>query len=358
MLARKVLLSGAGLALGFLLVEGLLRATRLDLLALGDPFREHDSPSIQALVPDAFLQWRGRAHHRAPWIAGGLNARGFRGPLPKPRKRAGVLRVAVLGDSCTFGVVRRRRFMTARLTPYPELLQELRDGGSGGNRFEVINYGVIGYTSYHGLRLLRSEVLNDHPDLVVIRFGWNDHVASPLGRSYASPRREWIERLEASGYRSRFLGLLLYRGIPQAQIDSSRWVLSASPTTWVTPEDYAFHLSRMIELARAHGARAILLDAPAAPLGPELLAMKRILAETGYESFEALLDAHARYEAITARVAEEAGVPFVRTAPPPAGEATYFSGFDLMHPDAGGHARIAAILHEAVLASLGPAQGE
>jgi lysophospholipase L1-like esterase len=353
MLARKLLISGVAFLLGCLLVEGLLRATRLDLLALGDPFREHDSPSIQALVPDPFLQWRGRAHHRPPWISGGLNARGFRGPLPQPTKRAGFTRVAVLGDSCTFGVVRRRKFMTARMPPYSELLQESLDRAAG-ERFEVINYGVIGYTSYHGLRLLRREVLADDPDLVVIRFGWNDHVASPLGRSYASPRHAWIERLESWGYRSRFLGLLLYRGIPQAQLDSGRWVLSASPTTWVTPEDYAFHLSRMIELARAHGAGVILLDAPAAPLAPELLAMRRILAETGYESFETLLGAHARYQAITARVAEEADVPFVRTAPPPASEAAYFSGFDLMHPDAGGHARIAALLHAAILAAPGP----
>ena len=353
MLARKLLISGVAFVLGGLLVEGVLRATRLDLLALGDPFREHDSPSIQALVPDAFLQWRGRAQHRPPWISGGLNVRGFRGPLPEPTKRAGVTRIAVLGDSCTFGVVRRRRFMTARMPPYPELLQGRLDRVAG-RRFEVINYGVIGYTSYHGLRLLRSEVLADDPDLVVIRFGWNDHVASPLGRSYAAPRHAWAERLEAWGYRSHFLGLVLYRGIPQAGIDSDRWALSASPTPWVTPEDYAHHLARMIELARAHGARAILLDAPAAPLGPELLAMRQILAETGYESFETLLDAHARYAAITARVAEEAGVPFVRTSPDPASEAAYFSGFDLMHPDAGGHARIAAILARAIRTLAAP----
>jgi lysophospholipase L1-like esterase len=118
------------------------------------------------------------------------------------------------------------------------------------------------------------------------------------------------------------------------------------------------HLSRAIELARAHGARALLLDAPAAPLTPQLRSMKRILAETGYDRFESLLDAHARYQEITARVAREESVPFVRTEPEPDAHATYFSGFDLMHPDAGGHARIAELLHEAILAAAPPPGAE
>jgi hypothetical protein len=45
-------------------------------------------------------------------------------------------------------------------------------------------------------------------------------------------------------------------------------------------------------------------------------------------------------------VAREKGVPFVRTAEPPGQESDYFSGWDIAHPTASGHARIAGILHD------------
>jgi lysophospholipase L1-like esterase len=350
--AKNLLLALASVVVTLAGVEALFRVLQLDAALLGDPLR--DVPVMAALVPDPYLQWRGRAQGRFPWIPEPLNERGFRGPAPRSSKPAHVRRVAVLGDSCTFGVVRREGSVTALRRPYPARVQELLDREQAG-RFEVVNYGVIGYTTWHGLRQLHAEVLADAPDLVVIRFGWNDLFASPLERSFAAPRRAALERLERWLYASRLLGVLLHRGIPRRREGYALEQLASRPTTWVGPEDYAFHLERMIELARERHAATILLDAPAAPLTPEIDARALLLFETGYASFERLLEAHRLYQEITARVARERGVAWLRTAPAPGRETdAYFSRFDLVHPDAGGHARIAELLHAAILDALRP----
>ena len=353
MFARKLLLAAASALLSLLAAEAIVRATDLDRRVLGDPLR--DGPFLlRMLVPDPVLLWRGRPHYRSPGLPAPLNERGFRGPAPGPHKAANVARIAVLGDSCTFGVVMRDGAIPAFPRPYPELLQELLDRAPGGERFEVINYALIGYTSWHGLRLLRTQVLTDAPDVVVIRFGWNDHFGSTLGRSLSSFRDPVLERLEEWAYRSRLVALLTYRGIPQARVDRDAWTASPKPTVWVTAEDYAFNLSRTVELAHAHGARVILLDAPAAPLTPEILANRDVLGASGYDSFGRLLEEHARYQAIAAAVARERGVPFLRTLPagPPESNG-YFGRYDFAHPDARGHARIARILLEEILRLAG-----
>jgi len=40
--------------------------------------------------------------------------------------------------------------------------------------FEVINLGIPGYTTQHGIQLLNREVANVNPDLLIVSFGCND----------------------------------------------------------------------------------------------------------------------------------------------------------------------------------------
>lgn len=94
----------------------------------------------------------------------GHNSHGFYGPEFTEKKAEGVFRIVCIGDSCThFGP-----------TSYSQLFQQRLDEIAPG-RFEVINAGVIGYTSYQGLRLMETRVANWDPDLVTVYFGWNDH---------------------------------------------------------------------------------------------------------------------------------------------------------------------------------------
>jgi len=348
-MSRKIAKSLVSLLVTLLALEGLLRATDLDHKILGDPFKGPNT-MLNYLAVDTFLQWRGRAG--TPLMRPGevINRRGLRSPEIPQKKPPGVVRIAVLGDSCTFGFVTMgvMRFDTPR--PYPALLQDLLDRNMAPRRFQVINYALIGHSSYHGLRMLRREALADRPDFVVIRFGWNDLVGSQVNRSFKNVHNPWLERLEDLAFRSHLIGLLLYR----SPLDLKRAVpftVSANPVPWVAPEEYAWNLERMIDLARENGARPILLDAPAAPITPEIRDNKGFIVATHYETLDQYLAAHDRYQAITARVAREKGVPFVRTAPPPEEAPRDFSRYDIPHPAAAGHERIARILY-AEIASL------
>ena len=218
----------------------------------------------------------------------------------------------------------------------------------------MLNYALIGYSSFHGLRVLKHEALPDNPDFVVIRFGWNDHLASLTHRSYSNPRSLWLEWLEDLYFKSRLLTLLTWHGIPMEYTRTHKvpWTLSANPVVWVRPDDYAWNLSRMIDIVRAHGATPILLDAPAAPVTPEIAGEAAFVAGTGYVTLDQMLQAHARYQTITARVAREKGVLLVRTDASPAESPRYFSRYDIAHPMAGGHDQIARRLYVEMVESI------
>lgn len=350
---RKLAKSIISLLLTLLALEALVRVKDIDHRILGDPFKVQEKDIIlHYLAVDSFLQWRGRVGTPLMQPSEVISSQGLRSPEISRKKPPRVRRIAALGDSCTFGFVAMGKFDFQTPRPYPALLQDLLDRNLGPGRFQVINYGLIGYTTYHGLRMLRREVLPDDPDFVVIRFGWNDLIGSPTSRSFANVHNPWLERLEDLAYHSRLIGLLLYRGSPVDPRSRAPWTVSAHPVPWVTPEEYAWNLGRMIDLARAHGAKPILLDAPAAPITPEIRANKDFIGGVRYGTIEQFLAAHDRYQAITARVARDKGVPFLHTTPPPEKAFQYFSRYDIPHPSAGGQERIAQRLYAEIISIL------
>jgi len=348
---RKIAKSLVSLLVTLLALEGLLRLTDLDHKILGDPFKSTNF-MLNYLAIDTFLQWRGRTGTRLLQPDEVINTRGLRSPEIPRKKPPGVVRIAVLGDSCTFGFVTMGKLQFETPRPYPALLQDILDRNIGPGRFQVINYGLIGYTSYHGLRMLRREVLADRPDFVVIRFGWNDLIGPQTNHSFKNVHNPWLECLEDLASHSRLIELLLYRGSPLDLKRAVPFTVSAHPVPWVTPEEYAWNLGRMIDLARAHGAQPLLLDAPAAPITPEIRANKAFIVATRYETIEQYLAAHDRYQAITERVAREKGVPFLRTTPPPEEASQDFSRHDIPHPTAAGHGRIARILYAEIASEV------
>src|SRR5471032_990648 len=82
-----------------------------------------------------------------------LNALGFRDAEFQAVKLPDIVRIACIGDSWTFGMnVDQDRTYPSRLAAW---LAEARPAA----RFEVENFGVLGYSSFQGLQLLRTRVL-------------------------------------------------------------------------------------------------------------------------------------------------------------------------------------------------------
>ena len=93
------------------------------------------------------------------------NTDGFRGPEWGPRQ-FGVARVAVLGDSYTFG------WGVTDDEPYPERAEALLR--AEGRPVEVLNLGVPGYNTELELELLRRALPRYEPDVVVLGYAVND----------------------------------------------------------------------------------------------------------------------------------------------------------------------------------------
>lgn len=116
--------------------------------------------AFRRYVPDSMLFWRWD-----PRV--GVNSLGYPAPEPAVPKPAGAFRVLYLGDSCTWD-------------SYPELAEPILNAAlAGTGRFvETINLAVPGYSSHQGRILAERHAESLRPDLVVIKFGWNDHWAA------------------------------------------------------------------------------------------------------------------------------------------------------------------------------------
>lgn len=141
----------------------------------GDPlFRRSPDPILEyELVPGAR-----RGHLR-------INSLGLRGEEVPPRPGEGVTRIAVLGDSETFG----GHLLEAET--FTRQLQRRLGEVAEGRAFEVLNGGVPGYNTIQEQRLLERTLLPLEPDLVLLRYSFNDPA---LGASHLLVDRPWLAR--------------------------------------------------------------------------------------------------------------------------------------------------------------------
>lgn len=167
---------GARLAAGEDFVPGELRSQRWKVCGRFDPrFGWSNRPGARAHIADGVVDYRVE-----------INEAGFRDPERHLEAAPGVRRIALLGDSVSWGwgVDNGERFS--------DLLE--RDLGPD---VEVLNFAVPGYGTDQQYWLFEEEVLSYHPDLVLVCFVLNDVFEASRVESYemAKPRFE----LGASG---------------------------------------------------------------------------------------------------------------------------------------------------------------
>lgn len=90
------------------------------------------------------------------------NALGYRGPVYDGPRDPGVLRIACLGDSYTWGLG------VHGPETYPVRLGELLSPAVGAGRVEVMNFGFPGYNTTNELNCYRKVVRPLAPDIVVL----------------------------------------------------------------------------------------------------------------------------------------------------------------------------------------------
>lgn len=268
-----------------------LRRTYIDIF--GPAEREADRTAVlhqfSPEVPDALRE-------NAVWNIA-LNAEGFREKELPAAKPAGTFRILCLGDSWTFGA------NVSQADAYPEQLAvRLRDRFPGA-AFEVLNLGVLGYSSFQGLRLMKRRVLELQPDLVIIGYGMNDasvagyrdrdvagtgSATSPLDRLQSLLERSELYRLfrywiDIHRWNAPTLGDAIAKEAAEVARGSREAFDYRSMERWtrVSPIDYERNLREMIQLSRRAGAEVVLLFNEVWTGSPYRQVVSQLSEETG-----------------------------------------------------------------------------
>ena len=106
------------------------------------------------------------------WVR--TNNFGMRDTEPVSLEDDSVFRIAVLGDSFTFG------FRVEGDETYASVLEARLNEGKSGKRFDVLNMGVSGYNTRDEALVLEHKALSWQPDLVVIGYVLNDPETGPV----------------------------------------------------------------------------------------------------------------------------------------------------------------------------------
>jgi lysophospholipase L1-like esterase len=197
------------------------------------------------------------------------------------------VRIACIGDSWTFGM------NVDQDQTYPSRLLARLGKRTG---IEVLNFGVLGYSSFQGLQLLKTRVLALAPDILVIGFGMNDsEVAGYRDRDMiATAAPGWTSRLVDAARDFEFYKLLQYLALsirfhPKPIAEYIREEAQAKsgtvdyetiePWTRVSPRDYEANVREMIRLQAGHGGKSVLVDNELWDDSPYRPVLRRISAD-------------------------------------------------------------------------------
>ena len=294
-----------------------------------NPEAKYAETQEAALEPDPDLFWRLR-----PGLTGldgtkFVKLTGFRSNFaqePPP----GIRRIVCIGDSNTFGLQVQER------AAWPAVTEVML--AADGERAEVLNLGVPGYTSHQGLILLRTRVLALRPDVVVCAFGtFNDWIPA-RGRTDAEQSSgAGTSPLRVVQVLTRFLG----RERPRETFELTDVLDNIDTRTYdgprrVDPDVFAENLTEMIAITRGAGADAVLL---ASPLPDDTLERNPIATE---------------YAEVTRGVGREEAVPVVDgwTLFAASGEGGQPLFADFCHPSPRGHAILGSELARTLTRTL------
>jgi lysophospholipase L1-like esterase len=287
-----------------------------------------------------------------------INSLGFRGPEISARKPSGSLRIVCLGDSRTFGIWMDKggfRFNN----DYPAALEQLLHEQTGSERVEVINAGVIGYTSAQGLAQLQTQVLQLHPDIITVGFGFNDHSLEWNAALAAREPRSPFAR-ESFYFASHSYWFQLGKAVYDAVTGRGVWgEVPPLSERRVDPEAYRYNLHRFAEVGSRHGIRVLFVSqalrpiemGESAPAFPGALPDKAgLYILLGVKDLEDLHRLDRSYQDLLYKVAEQEGVPVADASTAFAERRELLFGpYDLVHSNPGGARLIAETIRQKLL---------
>jgi lysophospholipase L1-like esterase len=250
-------------------------------------------------VYDSYLIWRPRKGVPP------FNSQSYSGDEITATKNPGSFRIFAIGDSNTLGWLGEKDYN------WPKYLQNiLREQDS---RFEVINAGVYGYSSFQGFRRFQ-EALSFQPDMVLISFGLNDALQVTVSDAKFDSRT--IQKLKLDK-------ILLRLKVGQLILALSDSIFSGGNeglVPRVSLAEYEANLNEIIQLAKERNIKVLLLTRPTTEESP------------------------SAYDSVTVRVAKSTGIPVIDVYALFRGRREYF--YDTNHFNEEGHRLMAKIMYQ------------
>lgn len=284
------------------------------------------------LVNDPILAWSNKPGHHEEKLR--INAHGFRGKEIQTTSSKSSIRIVCLGDSGTFGIYKKAEG-DVQFPSYPAKLEALLQKQNPS--IEVINAGVLGYSSFHGIRQLMTQILPLNPNILLVRFGLNDH-------SYA--RHPVLKAQEPESPLAQFLLYTFYdwqwtRLTLQAY---QQWQQATPhpPVFRATLEEFESNIKRFAEIAHQHQIHVVFLDYPLRKPGTGHPPDGATLGLLGVKNLHEKYVRHQKYQNTLKKVVQQNELQLIetQTAFEQSSQAP-FGPYDMIHPNEHGMALIA-----------------
>ncbi len=204
--------------------------------------------------PDPRLLWKPQPGHEAGTIR--ISRIGFREAPGEPDPER--YQVACMGNSVTFGYTTPEFEET-----YPAVLESLLVAGGCPTTLEVLNAGIVGYSSEQALGLYEESIRKQAPRVVTLLFGYNDHHFSGMTDARKMETRTGWTTMTAPLQRFhvyRALRKLILGRLPEAELQEV--------TPRVPLARFRENLTALVRRVRGDGATPILLTVPIRPEVP------------------------------------------------------------------------------------------
>jgi lysophospholipase L1-like esterase len=194
----------------------------------------------------------------------------FKGIAHLTEKDKNTFRIISLGDSVTWGWP-----IENPEDVYPAILETVLNEYRPERRYEVINAGVVGWTSFQGLACFKKYLLRYHPDLVLISFGPNDCIDNEDEGLLWTDKEYWsrINSLNKNFTVTRLLNYLdrirLYRGLKRFISYLKIRNTSYEPNYRVPLEDFKENLEEFIRVGEENNIKVLFMYVVYNPLNPD-----------------------------------------------------------------------------------------
>lgn len=244
----------------------------------------------EAFIKDKELFWRlrpGRVIESEFFLGKSyrINHQGFRGEDFRLEKTG--VRIAILGNSCSFG------WRVDDSETFADRLQNRLRSQPDWHDAEVYNFSVPGYTSFQGKRNYLSNVRPYKPDILLVTFAWNDQWLSANDRPDKEQKMPPQVVLDVYNIVGRFRSYRAFKSLLFSFVPRQDTLVYKNQLTRVSLTDFKANLGEIIRMAGEDGAQVILLTSPIPSL------------ETYYDSDQKSLmhDMHYYYNDMTRETA-------------------------------------------------------